>query len=338
MKIKKCHLNKVSIVIPTYNQDSYISKTIESALCQDYPNLEIVVSDDASTDKTEEIIKRYINDKRLKYFKNERNLGRVGNYRKALYKYASGEYVLNLDGDDFLIENSYISKAMALVNLNELIMVFAKQKVLVGNFLVEDKVNTDLSGIVDGNWLFLNYHKGYSIPHLSTLYNRSYAMAIGFYQENILSSDWESILKLLLNNRIGFINEYVGVWRKHIHNESKTCNLEKRLSNLRYIESPYKYALLNELVRKIDLDNWKQQMLKRFFYNLLVTYTILGKKDVVKNIFYYIKEQDQELYYDMIFDLRWLLFRLISKNKKIVYWVFKYILGQESFVLDLLSN
>ncbi|MGC8706738.1 MAG: glycosyltransferase family 2 protein, partial [Desulfurella sp.] len=87
---------KVTIAIPAYNQAKYIKQAIDSALNQDYPNLEVIVSDDASLDDTRQIVKEY-NDKRLKYYRNEKNIGRVANHRKLLYEYATGEYVLNLD-------------------------------------------------------------------------------------------------------------------------------------------------------------------------------------------------------------------------------------------------
>ena len=84
---------KVSIIIPTYNQSKYIKKAIQSALNQDYNNLEVVVSDDNSNDNTFEIVKplllQHIN---LKYFKNPRNIGRVANYNKVLNEYRITSY------------------------------------------------------------------------------------------------------------------------------------------------------------------------------------------------------------------------------------------------------
>lgn len=328
----------VSIVIPTYNQEKFIAQAIESALSQDYNNLEVIISDDNSSDSTEEIVKTYHTNKKLKYFKNPINFGRVGNYYKALYEYAKGSYVLNLDGDDFLVDSSYIYKAMNLMIPNNLIMVFAKAKTLVKDVLIEDKVNSDLPNIIDGNWLFLNYYRGYSIPHLSTLYNRSYAMKIGFYQENILSVDWESILRLMLNNRVGFINEYVGVWRKHTNNESKICNLEQRLSNIKFIESPYLYASCSNPFDQKVLVVWRKRMLKRYFFQLIVTFLILDDKNNINKIFAYIKTQYGEFYYEILLDIRLMAFRLLSKNKRIVHWGFKNILKQESFFIDLLSS
>ncbi len=51
---------KVSIMIPTYNQQKYIVRAIESALSQDYPNMEIVISDDNSPDETQAIVENYL--------------------------------------------------------------------------------------------------------------------------------------------------------------------------------------------------------------------------------------------------------------------------------------
>ena len=73
-------MKKVSIAITVYNQAHYIGQAVESALAQDYPNLEVVVSDNHSTDPIEEVMGRYTSDPRLKYFRNETNMGMIGNF------------------------------------------------------------------------------------------------------------------------------------------------------------------------------------------------------------------------------------------------------------------
>src|SRR6516225_6395200 len=100
----------VTIMIPTFNQVNVVSSALKSALAQDYPNLEVVVSDDGSTDGTEYLIKKYSSERRLQFFKNSTNMGRVANYRNALYHYAQGEWVINLDGDDYFTDNRFVSK------------------------------------------------------------------------------------------------------------------------------------------------------------------------------------------------------------------------------------
>ena len=75
-------MKKVSVAITAYNQAHYIGQAVESVLAQDYPNLEVVVSDNHSTDPIQEVMARYTSDPRIKYFRNETNLGMIGNFRR----------------------------------------------------------------------------------------------------------------------------------------------------------------------------------------------------------------------------------------------------------------
>lgn len=101
----------VTILIPTYNQDIYIDRAISSALMQNFSALEVIVIDDASTDNTENICQKWLNDSRFKYFRSPINLGRVKNYQHALRNLASGDWVLMLDGDDYLTDAGFIKAA-----------------------------------------------------------------------------------------------------------------------------------------------------------------------------------------------------------------------------------
>jgi glycosyltransferase involved in cell wall biosynthesis len=82
----------VSICIPAYNGGHLISRAIESCLNQTYTNLEIVIVDDCSSDNTVEIIKNFQSkDQRIKFFRNESNLGLALNFFET-FKKSSGEY------------------------------------------------------------------------------------------------------------------------------------------------------------------------------------------------------------------------------------------------------
>ena len=96
--------NKIlfSIIIPTYNRASLIKETINSVLLQDYPNFEIIIVDDGSTDDTENIVKS-IEDSRINYHKKT-NAER-GAARNFGIKLAKGEYITFLDSDDILYVN-----------------------------------------------------------------------------------------------------------------------------------------------------------------------------------------------------------------------------------------
>lgn len=88
----------VSVIMPAYNCVSYIGQALESALIQEVP-LEVIVLDDCSKDNLERYMRRYQSDERIRYVKNEKNLG-VAETRNRGIKMARGEYIAFLDADD----------------------------------------------------------------------------------------------------------------------------------------------------------------------------------------------------------------------------------------------
>lgn len=88
----------VSVVIPTFNRAFTLKRTLESVLCQSYRQFEIVVVDDGSTDKTEEIAQR-VADSRLRWVRHDKNLGAAA-ARNTGIKAARGNWVAFLDSDD----------------------------------------------------------------------------------------------------------------------------------------------------------------------------------------------------------------------------------------------
>ncbi len=175
---------------------------------------------------------------------------------------------MNLDGDDYLTDNSFVSNAVRLIEANpQVMLVFAKAKTLFesSGVVIEDKSNSSLPSIIEGDRLFFDYPRGHTIPHLSSLYRRDLAMEVGYYTSHTLSSDWESVLKLIQGHKVGFLNECVGVWRKHPENASRSFDLEEIAKNVDYIESPYRYALEQGRLRKADLEKWRRRMLIRYF-------------------------------------------------------------------------
>lgn len=92
----------ISIIITTYNYAHTVGTAIRSALAQDYPNLEVVVMDNASTDATEPLVATFAHDSRLRYHRNPENIGMNPNHNAGL-RMSKGEYVCFLSADDFLM-------------------------------------------------------------------------------------------------------------------------------------------------------------------------------------------------------------------------------------------
>ncbi|MBU2710379.1 glycosyltransferase family 2 protein [Zooshikella harenae] len=106
---------KLSICIPTYNRGQYIGDTLEKILNQNDPLIQVVISDNASTDYTEDIVASYL-DKgvSIKYFKWTENMGADKNYLKAA-ELADGEYIWFLGSDDWIC-NGAICKVLELLD------------------------------------------------------------------------------------------------------------------------------------------------------------------------------------------------------------------------------
>ncbi|MBI9043318.1 MAG: glycosyltransferase [Anaerolineaceae bacterium] len=96
----------VSVIIRTYNHEDYIYDTLQSVLNQNYTKIQVIVVNDNSTDRTEEIIFSIIEEHpgKITYFKNRKNIGELQTYNKGL-SLVKGKYVALLDGDDVYFPN-----------------------------------------------------------------------------------------------------------------------------------------------------------------------------------------------------------------------------------------
>jgi glycosyltransferase involved in cell wall biosynthesis len=93
----------VSVCIPVYNCESFIGQAIQSVLDQTYQNFELLIIDNASTDKTCEVIESF-HDPRIKYLKNTGNLGMMANWNRVLVE-STGRYIKLLPADDLIYAN-----------------------------------------------------------------------------------------------------------------------------------------------------------------------------------------------------------------------------------------
>ena len=89
----------VSIIMPSYNTAEYIAESIKSVQAQTYSDWELIIVDDCSTDNTDDVVKEYLTDSRIRYLKNEINSGAAISRNYALRE-AKGRWIAFLDSDD----------------------------------------------------------------------------------------------------------------------------------------------------------------------------------------------------------------------------------------------
>lgn len=120
---------KISIIIPVYNVEKYIKICIESVINQTYKNLEILVINDGTKDKSFEIIESYLEDKRIKVINREKNSG-IAVTRNIGISQATGEYIFFIDADDYLEINA----------IENLIEALNDEDIIGGNFFIMMKL------------------------------------------------------------------------------------------------------------------------------------------------------------------------------------------------------
>ena len=135
-------LPRVSIVTPSYNQAAYLEQTLQSVLGQEYPDLEYIVIDGASTDGSVEIIERYA--PRLAYWVSERDHGQAEAINKGLSR-ATGEIVAWVNSDDVYLPGAIASAVAALQANPQAGLVFS-------NLLAVDGSGSPINVIRYGDW------------------------------------------------------------------------------------------------------------------------------------------------------------------------------------------
>ena len=109
------HKPIISVLLPVYNEEKYIKKSIESILAQTFVDFEIIVIDDGTLEKTMEVVQS-LNEDRILYKKTKENLG-CADARKLGVEYSNGEFITFLDDDD-IWENDYLTNQLQVFNEN----------------------------------------------------------------------------------------------------------------------------------------------------------------------------------------------------------------------------
>lgn len=134
---------KVSVLIPTYNYARFLPEALDSILSQAYQDFEVVISDDASTDNTQEVVAPYLQkDSRIKYVRHEKNLGMVQNWNWTLNQ-ASGEYVQFLFADDKFMDVMALSRFVEALDANLLASFVASARYAIDQ-------SSKIVGVLDG--------------------------------------------------------------------------------------------------------------------------------------------------------------------------------------------
>ena len=203
-------LPKISIVTPSYNQGRYIEETIKSVLTQDYPDIEYIVVDGASTDNTVEILKGY--GDRIRWI-SEKDNGQTEAIKKG-FEISTGEFIAWLNSDDVYLPGAVSRVADFFMNHPEADMVYGKSY-----YIDEDgaRVGEYPTGPVEPKRLpEFNF-----ICQPSAFFTRAAYISVGALDEELhYSMDYDLWLRLSKKYKLEYIEDYLSLYR--LHAESKT--------------------------------------------------------------------------------------------------------------------
>ena len=157
----------ISVCMTTYNGEKFLTRQLDSILCQMTEDTELIIMDDASNDGTQEILKIYCEvDKRIKVFFNDTNLGHIQNFSNALEK-CSGEIIFLCDQDDIWLDNK-ISNSVKYLKDNQNVFCFISNAQIINE---DDMITTDsyFSFANSGSGLIKNFIKKDRLSVIKTM-------------------------------------------------------------------------------------------------------------------------------------------------------------------------
>ncbi|WP_051361256.1 glycosyltransferase family 2 protein [Desulfuromonas sp. TF] len=205
----------VTIGIPTYNRaDGYLRQALKSALDQTWPNIEVIVADNCSSDRTDELVAGF-GDPRIRYFKHSENIGANNNFNFCV-DHARGKYFLLLHDDD-LIDEDFIETCMkSLGRKTDVGIIRTGTRIIDQDGNAKKEIRNNAGGLPIEDF-FREWFKGQTALYLcSTLFNSEYLNKIGgFKSKKNLFQD--VVAEFLLAAKLGRIDvpEVKASYRKH---------------------------------------------------------------------------------------------------------------------------
>ena len=254
---------KVSVIIPTFNRLSLISRAIDSVLKQTFKPFEIIVVDDGSSDNTSTFIKN--NYKSVKLIK-QKNLG-VSKARNVGIKNSSGDWIALLDSDDEWKKNKLEVQIKSLTEYDYYSVCHTNEIWIRNGTRVNQKKRHQKYG---GN-IFDKCLDICRISPSSIIFQKNIINEVGWFDENLsICEDYDLWLRITANFKILFIDKPLIIkYGGHSDQLSKSVNgieayriksLENLLSNTRLIKD-YKRLAIEMLITKLRI--YKKGLLKR---------------------------------------------------------------------------
>ena len=310
-------MTDISIIVPIYNAEAYLNKCIDSLINQTKKSIEIILVNDGSTDKSEEIIKSY-KDKRIKYYKNK-NKG-IGYTRNYGIDKSNSKYIMFLDSDDYLDINACeklfnkIEKDSSDVVVSDFIIVHnGTEKIEVINDFKKTNLNNNSDILLDIN--LSPWNKIYSSKLIKDNNIR--------FPEDIKYEDVLFVLECLDKaNNISKLNKALNYYVVRDNSETKTY--DKKVFDILEVVKRFRSYFNNKY--KEDVDKLTIKILTNYTIQQRYQINIKDAYKFIDDVFNYLKKEIPDYKNNKYYKNRSFLKRTIEKNKtltKIYCYIYK---------------
>jgi glycosyltransferase involved in cell wall biosynthesis len=269
----------ISVLMSVHNGENYLEEAIESILNQTYPDFELIIINDFSTDSSFEIIKKFA-DKRIVLIENDHNIGLTKSLNKGL-KIAKGEYIARMDADD-ISEINRFEKQIDVLQKNPDYTVVGSNIFLIDDtgLIIEQIKYPETTEENLGNIFFDN-----TIVHSSAMFRKDFVMSLGGYNEEYSKSqDYDLWLNIIENGGLLYnIQESLLKYRIHAGSISNKFGSEQEQNAIRIVRRRLKSILdidIKESDLKVLRNKKNRNVLQKYFlFKVLYNANIAFRKN-----------------------------------------------------------
>lgn len=268
IEIENISSKKISIIIPTYNRLNQLLECLKGILIQTYNNIELIIVDDSSDNITQNYFEKN-KDKRIKYYKNDKNLG-VGLNRQKGYNLSTGDYIIFMDDDDYFIDKNYFATVIKEFEDREVSAVCADSysHYEKENIYLFKKLNI-INGMSTIKYLE-NFQTVYNKPSSSfpITFRKTILDKANFKDMKMMNDTSLYLRAFMVGGKVSYIDKIIGVYR--IHNKNITFNVKAdfTIKNFEEKEYIYNYIVKEGLIKKPQ--KWYEKQIAitaRYFLN-----------------------------------------------------------------------
>lgn len=267
----------ISIIMPSYNHEEYISKAIESVLNQTFIDFEIIIIDDASKDGSKEIIRDYkIRDSRIRAIFHDENRGIARTLNEGVEE-SVGKYIAFIASDDIWFSDK-LERQVMLLNENDNFVVWSEGLIIDNYGIPLGKTFSEMHHASDkkkSGDIFNILLEGNYICCQSAILKRGNLKGIRFDENLKYLNDYKFMLDLAKNYRFFFIPEPLVMYRIHGKNSIFSDKAEWRRDFLKLV--PY--------IKNYE-DKFSNDGKRKFYFNISMAYLSLGQKDEARRYFF----------------------------------------------------